>query len=112
VFVKGIVTSYACSLRFILASNLTSAWSTSNQLTAEYERYDSAQNRRALRTCKSGDNRNCHRLSCGNGLPGKVGEEAWPAAEFFDVEEPELEAWNFTWCLYPGGGLIREQASY
>jgi hypothetical protein len=29
----------------------------------------------------------------------KRGEEGVPAAEFFDVEEPELESWNFTWYI-------------
>ena len=27
----------------------------------------------------------------------KRGEEGVPVAEFFNVEEPELESWNFTW---------------
>ena len=27
----------------------------------------------------------------------KRGEEGVLAAEFFDVEEPALESWNFTW---------------
>jgi hypothetical protein len=29
----------------------------------------------------------------------KRGEEGVPVAEFFDVEEPELESWNFTWYV-------------
>lgn len=27
----------------------------------------------------------------------KKGEEAVPAVEYFDIDEPELERWNFTW---------------
>lgn len=29
----------------------------------------------------------------------KRGEQGVPAAEFFDVDEPELEGWNFTWFV-------------
>jgi hypothetical protein len=29
----------------------------------------------------------------------KRGEEGVPVAEFFDVEEPALESWNFTWYI-------------
>jgi hypothetical protein len=29
----------------------------------------------------------------------KRGEEGVPAAKFFDVEEPALESWNFTWYV-------------
>lgn len=27
----------------------------------------------------------------------KKGEQPVPVTDFFDVEEPKLEAWNFTW---------------
>lgn len=28
---------------------------------------------------------------------GKLGEEARPASEYFEVDEPELETWDFQW---------------
>lgn len=39
----------------------------------------------------------------------KVGGEAQPAAEYFSVEEPELESWSFSWYedLFAYGKCIK-----
>ena len=37
----------------------------------------------------------------------KRGEEGVPVAEFFDVEEPELESWNFTWYVEQCTGSLK-----
>lgn len=56
-----------------------------------------------------------HKLRYSLGVPdedfsltiAKRGEEGVPVAEFFDVEEPELESWNFTWYVKTGQQIVQ-----